>query len=79
MSDNHYIDLSVVKARNEAPFSLELCDSSFSVNANFGKLLSISFSDEILVFKFTNGYLHIDLPITELCRYLILKQTKKEK
>ena len=78
MSDNHYIDVSFVKTENESSLNLEICETRYSLIANFGKFESISFSEEVLIFKFTKGHLRIDMTVEEMCKYLILKDTKKE-
>ena len=78
MSDNHHIDITVVKTQNESPLKLEMSEISFSLTANLGKLESISFSEEILTFQFDKGHLRIDMTFEDICQYFILKEIKKE-
>ena len=79
MSDNHHIDVTVVKTNNESPFKLEMSETSFSLTTNLGKLESVSFSEEILTFQFDKGHLRIDIAFEDICRYFNLKEIKKEK
>jgi hypothetical protein len=79
MSDNHHIDVTVVKTQNKSPFKLEMSETSFSLTANLGKLESISFSEEILTFQFCKGHLRIDMAFEDMCDYFILKNKKGEK
>jgi len=78
MSDNHHIDVTVVKTKNESPFKLEMSETSFSITANLGKFESVSFSEEILTFHFDKGHLRIDMTFEDVCQYFILKEIKKE-
>ncbi|MFX0185133.1 MAG: hypothetical protein ACFE95_18785 [Candidatus Hodarchaeota archaeon] len=78
MSDNHHIDVTIVKIKNESPFKLELSETCFSLTANLGKLESVSFSEEILTFQFDKGHLRIDMTSEDICQYFILKEIKKE-
>jgi hypothetical protein len=76
MSDNHHIDIVVVKTKNESPPKLEINETNFSLNANLGKLESVSFSEDILTFQFGKGHLRIDMSIEDICKYLNFKQKK---
>jgi hypothetical protein len=76
MSDNHHIDILLVKTKNESPPKLEINEINFSLNANLGKLESVSFSEDILTFQFEKGHLRIDMSIEDICRYLNFKQDK---
>jgi hypothetical protein len=76
MSNNHHIDLTVVKTQNESPFKLEISETRFSLTANLGKIESVFFSEEILTLKFDKGHLRIDMTFEDIYRYF--KNIKKE-
>ncbi|MHA2328911.1 MAG: hypothetical protein ACXACR_10370 [Candidatus Hodarchaeales archaeon] len=78
MSDNHHIDVNIVKKADESPFKLEISATRLSLNADMGKLEAISFSDEVLTFQFNKGHLRIELAIDDINNYLSLKETIKE-
>jgi hypothetical protein len=77
MSDNHYIDIAIVTIKGESPPKLEISETNFSLNANFGILQSISFSEEILTFKFGKGHLRIDMSFEDMQQYFKFKELKK--
>ncbi|UCG01973.1 MAG: hypothetical protein JSW11_20540 [Candidatus Heimdallarchaeota archaeon] len=78
MSDNHHIDFTVVKLQDESPFKMEINETSFSLTANLGKLVLVSFSEEILTLQFDKGHLRIDMTFEDIYRYFNLKEIKKE-
>jgi hypothetical protein len=78
MSDNHHIDVVIAITKNESLPKLEISETYFSLNANFGALQSVSFSEEVLVFQFVKGHLRIDMSIEDMYQYLNFKEINKE-
>ncbi|MHA2283030.1 MAG: hypothetical protein ACXAC5_19490 [Promethearchaeota archaeon] len=78
MSDNHHIDFVVVKKMNESPYKLEISETSLFLNVNLGKIESISFSDEILTFRFNKGHLRIDMAFEDMSRYFSIKKWRNK-
>ncbi|MHA2296139.1 MAG: hypothetical protein ACXAEU_25180 [Candidatus Hodarchaeales archaeon] len=74
MSDNHYIDVTLLNKGENIPYKIEVNETSYSLVANIGKLLSISFTEGILQFSFDRGQIRLEMGIEDMYKYLKLNE-----
>lgn len=76
MSNNCSVDVTFANNDKDFPLRMETNEKSISFIANFGKLVNILYSEEILLIDFVKGQIRIEIIENDIYKYLDLKNHK---